>query len=538
MPLHRPLALLFVFVAALAAWIAPGARTARAADDPVLQTYKKRFTRDVPGSDREGVLKALAALGSPEAREALVWCVGKSREYVDDAANDAEKAEAKLRPLVEEYDEMYRKYSEQEAKRGNPNPRTTPHWPVIDKLEAARVEFNDCDKRAGVERGLRDLAVESHGRCLDRMPAPAVSAFRAKLTEGPLASKDWSVRAEQIELVRSAQAAWVADLLVQTVANDPDPRVIVAAITGLGGREPKVVLPALLPRVDDARWVVRAAVLEALERTPCKETVDVAVARFAVEAGRLRDDCFRILKAMTGADVAARPEAWKQWWATNREAWTGPPAASKGPPDPDRVPDDVAKNAGKTGGFFGVETSSKRLCFVIDLSGSMNEKATEKGKESRADLAKAELIRSISGLEDGTTFSLVLFASDVRVWKKEMTVSSEATRKAAIAFVQQSPVVGATNTHGALEAAFSLGEPLKQKSSDAYADPLLDTIILLSDGKPTRGVTVIPAEIRAAVREWNKRRRVTVHAIAFGKDADFEFMKGLATDTGGVFVSP
>jgi Mg-chelatase subunit ChlD len=266
--------------------------------------------------------------------------------------------------------------------------------------------------------------------------------------------------------------------------------------------------------------------------------VDLVLARFGKEEGRLRDDCARILKALTGGDVAATPEAWKQWWAAQRDAWNGPPPERKGLPDPDKVPEEVAKNAGKTGGFFGVETSSRRLCFVIDLSGSMNEKAADKGKDTRADMAKAELVRAVRDLADGSLFSLVLFSNDVRIWKKEMTVASEETKTAAIAFVQASPVVGSTNTYGALEAAFALGEPLKQKGSDAYADPLLDTIIFLSDGKPTHGRTLKTSEIRAAVREWNKRRRVTVHAIAFGKDADFDFMKGLATDTGGKFVSP
>ena len=167
----------------------------------------------------------------------------------------------------------------------------------------------------------------------------------------------------------------------------------------------------------------------------------------------------------------------------------------------------------------------------------MNEKAKDGGKETRAEMAKAELIRSIRSLEDGSWFAIVLFATDVKPWKTEMTLASDATRKAAVAFVEAATVVGATNTYGALELAFTLGEPAKAKPTDPYADAKLDTIILLSDGKPTRGLTVKTDEIRAAVRDWNKRRRVTVHAIAFGKDADFKFLEGLALDTGGAFVS-
>jgi uncharacterized protein YegL len=528
-----------VLVALAAAVVAVVTATApAAAADDVLQSYKKRFTREAYGSDREDILRDLSEVGSPEAREAILWCLGKSREFIELAQKESDKANEKLRPFQEELDELYRRYAEQEAKRGNPNPTTVPAWPVIAKRDAARAELNTCERKVAAERAVRDTALDCHGTCLDKMPPAAQQAYAAKLAAGPLAAKEWAVRGEQYELLRASKAPWALQTLVDAVTREADPRALVLAIDGLAGRDATVVVPILARRLEDARWLVRAAALSALERTPCRETVDVVLARFPKEEGRLRDDCARILKALTGAAVPATPEALKQWWDANRTGWTGPPAERKGLPDANRVPEEIAKDAGKTGGFFGVETSSKRLCFVIDLSGSMNEKAVDKGKESRADMAKAELARAIKDLADGTTFSLVLFASDVRVWKKEMTVAGDETRKAAIAFAEASPVIGATNTYGALEAAFAIGEPLKAKGSDAYADPLLDTIVFLSDGKPTHGRTLDTKEIRAAVREWNKRRRVTVHAIAFGKDADFDFMKGLATDTGGKFVSP
>ena len=83
----------------------------------------------------------------------------------------------------------------------------------------------------------------------------------------------------------------------------------------------------------------------------------------------------------------------------------------------------------------------------------------------------------------------------------------------------------------------------KKKESDPTGDARVDTIVFLSDGKPTQGKTTDPDAIRTAVREWNKSRRVAVHTVAFGAikkegqdGADPQFMKALADDTGGTAV--
>lgn len=533
--MRHALALLVVLCGLVAA-LAPAPVVA--GDAPVLQTYRKRFTKDAFLSDREDVLHALAETGSRAALDALVWCVAREREFMEASEKEADKLSVKLRPLEEELDELYRKYAEEQAKLGNPNPKTGPRWPVLDKLERARADLQSVEKRIAQDRVLRDLAIDSHGQCVDRLPDPEQEAFRASLTapKGPLRAKEWAERAAALELLRAARAPWVTDLLLETAANEPDPRALVPALDALGGRDAKLVVPALAAHLADVRWLVRAAALSALERTPSREGIDAIVARAQTEEGRLRDDCLRIVLALTGADIAKTPEALKQWWDAHREAWNGPPPPPSKVPNADEMIRKANAGASKTG-FFGIETSSKRLCYVIDISGSMNEKVTKESKESRAEQAKAELIRSIRAMEDGSWFALVLFSSEVQPWKTEMTLADDASRKAAVAFVEQAAVAGATNTYGALELAFTLGEPSKAKPTDPYADAKLDTIILLSDGKPTRGHTVVTDEIRAAVRDWNKRRHVTVHTIAFGNDADFKFLEGLAQDTGGAFVS-
>jgi len=43
-------------------------------------------------------------------------------------------------------------------------------------------------------------------------------------------------------------------------------------------------------------------------------------------------------------------------------------------------------------------------------------------------------------------------------------------------------------------------------------------------------------QIRREVARLNRLRKVVIHTVALGRDADVRFMRGLAEDTGGQFV--
>jgi hypothetical protein len=341
---------------------------------------------------------------------------------------------------------------------------------------------------------------------------------------------------------------WAFDLLAAALAKDgpePDPRALVVAIDGLSGRDAAKAVPPLASRIDDVRWTIRAAVVAALENTPSKEGIDAIVKRMVKEEGRLKDDCARALKALTGKDLPANPEMWRVWWEQNREKWAGKPP----PADESKAPNPLADNSkpaepDRRTGFFGLTIESKRVVFVIDVSGSMKEKVGGSGpdaKSTKAELAKAELKRVVAALEDGTSFDIVFFSSAIRIWKPEMQTADVKTRRDAQDYVDGVEIIGGTNTYDALEAAFAIGDmgKGKKREADPTGDARVDTIVFLSDGKPSVGRTTDPDAIRTAVRGWNKTRRIAVHAIAFGAEkdaADPKFMKGLADDTGGKFV--
>src|SRR6185436_13023625 len=65
-----------------------------------------------------------------------------------------------------------------------------------------------------------------------------------------------------------------------------------------------------------------------------------------------------------------------------------------------------------------IEIDSKRVCFVIDISGSMKEPtqdASAPGTE-RIEVAKRELMKIIDELPPASLFNIITFNSDVQSW--------------------------------------------------------------------------------------------------------------------------
>jgi Mg-chelatase subunit ChlD len=81
------------------------------------------------------------------------------------------------------------------------------------------------------------------------------------------------------------------------------------------------------------------------------------------------------------------------------------------------------------------------------------------------------------------------------------------------------PLGGGTNIFDALEQAF--------------ADPGIDTIYLLTDGQPSAGRLRTTEDITEEVRRWNRTRQIVIHGISIGLDS--ELLKRLAAENGGSY---
>ncbi len=525
---------------AAAVLVAGVAVAAALAGDDVLRSYKDRFNGKL-FSEREQVLGELAATADAKAVPALLWCLEAAQKQEARNLADADKLSAKLEPLFEERNDKERKYAEPFIKQGKPIPKTRPRWPLDDDIQALESDLELAKRTASDWHALVEQAKDRHGELVAALPADAQEKLRAEWTAGPLGDKDFGVRSAQWDLVARVRTPWALEMLETALREEPDPRVLVHVVDGFTGRDPARVTAALAGPMQDVRWIVRVAVVGVLERTATKESVDLLVGAFEREDGRLLDDCARALATLTGEAFGSNGAQWVAWWKEHRETWEGKPTAKADdkPLDPSKAYEDGAQGEKGRTGFFGIDTRSRRIVYVIDVSGSMNEPMVEGEKATRAEKAKDELSRAVAGLEDGSTFDIVFFAGEVRTWQKQMVTASSDTRRDALEFIQKMPVIGGTATYDALKAAFDLGDvgKGKKRGADPSGDSAVDTIILLSDGLPSVGVVTNPAAIRAAVLDWNRDRRIAVHTVAFGSKADKDFMAGLAADSGGTSVA-
>lgn len=356
---------------------------------------------------------------------------------------------------------------------------------------------------------------------------------------------EWPSREVAVEALCGISAPavvlWAGDAVAGR-EKDPLLRAVLCDYLGARATSDPQVASLLLRALDDEHTGVLAAAIRGLARTRTPVTVDALVRLLGrpTAAGRVRGDCLRALRGLTG-EAFGSPEEWRAWWATAREGWTPPsgdaPARPAGDdPGVHRTVTRLAApaDAGRTI-YGGVE--SRAVLFVVDFSYSMHIKvlAGDGTSPTRLDYVKEALVGAIEGqLGDDHQFNIIGFSSEVRPWKRKLTKANAAGKRDAVRWVRALRPEGETNIHDALELAFQ--------------HPDVDTIYFLTDGMPNQGRTTITDEILGAVRGWNAGRNVRVCAIAFlagdaaafnvveNKDMQVRWLRALAEQNGGTFT--
>jgi hypothetical protein len=297
------------------------------------------------------------------------------------------------------------------------------------------------------------------------------------------------------------------------------------------GRADVAALAAACPPAGP--WPPRAAFVRALRVGATKESVDGLI-DVLKEPGseRVADDCEEALVALTGQNLGRNAEAWRAWWAVQREKT--------------KVADSGRRAAAGYATFYGVTVPKGRVAFVVDTSGSMREKA-EGGKldeyraqakhlqgakiETRLDLAKAELAHAVATIKDGAFVGAVAFGTE-RLWlsdglEKVETVFRERLQRrlASLGFS------GTTNVHAGLFSAF---HPGKEPTERDWAEGP-DTLFLLSDGNPSSGKYADREELRDEVLAWNLGRAIKIHCVNVG-DADVQMLRAWTQSSGGTLL--
>lgn len=202
------------------------------------------------------------------------------------------------------------------------------------------------------------------------------------------------------------------------------------------------------------------------------------------------------------------------------------------------------------GKIYGLDvTGFPNIVFVVDFSGSMEAQTggvterTASGKlesklggliggraggklqdelakrRKKVEEAKREVAGALEGLTDGQNFGIVYFEDTPHVWKDELVAATESVRKEAAKFIKKVEGGGGTGIKQAIEMAFGF-QP--------------ETVILVTDGEPT---DASPDEILLRITELNPDKAVTVHSVGVGEDHDKDFMRAVAEQNGGKYLT-
>lgn len=499
-----------------------------AQDVEVVKEFRKYFKKYKDTPTRVEAVLALETNESPLVVEALV-------EIVDGAEPDVQRAAVRVLSKFQTR-------------------------PPVDAL-LAELESN---KRESVRLVLLEAtAAGAYGGS-----APIVATL--------LTDKSWTVRRAAVDALSRAAAApppateeGAAPAPAEAVdvparilplCADPEPAVRCAALDALALlKSPAVVEPARAALVDPV-WQVRASAVAALGVVRRRESIEPLLERMAVEEGRLVADIGRALEEITGRGFGQRLESWQQFWATFRDRFQIPSDEELA-----KLREAQAKSREKYSppgavSYHGIESPSRRILFVIDVSGSMESEVVEKERFAsggypsmlRIDIVKTELLRTIENLEAYVEFNVLAFATEVKSWKKTLVPANVLSKSAALEWVGRLESIGGsskeelaraglvgsanleagkTNTYAALMAALGV-EPGAKRDEYSVA---VDTIFFLSDGRPSHGDYVDTKDILREVRTANSVRKVVIHTIALG-EFEKDFMRELAAENGGVFV--
>jgi von Willebrand factor type A domain len=301
-----------------------------------------------------------------------------------------------------------------------------------------------------------------------------------------------------------------------------------AALRELGGLGKVEFLDLVAAQLKSKDWSTRVAALIALEKLRHKNAIPLIIAQMKSESGRPLEEFAATLERLTGAPLGQDVPRWEEWWRNKGAEFELAATAER--PKTEGPGKKKAKYGDTTVEFLGLPITSRRIIFVVDISGSMQELArgilkndtdVGGGTTTRMEVVKRELAACIDKLEAEALFNVIVFNENVYSWLNSgMAKMGKKTREDGKQYVMTREAAGGTNLYDAVRQAFQ--------------DADCDTIYILSDGQPTYGEQTDPATIRADIAKWNATRHIKIHTIAVGEQLDL--LKAISSDAGGEHV--
>jgi len=153
--------------------------------------------------------------------------------------------------------------------------------------------------------------------------------------------------------------------------------------------------------------------------------------------------------------------------------------------------------------------------FILDTSGSM-------GDDDKIGAAKKALKYCLNSLRTVDAFTIIRFSTEVEPFSEKFPDANEENVKRAKAFVEGLRASGGTNIDGALTTALQQ-KPRKDR---------LHTILFITDGMPTVGITDINTILANAAK--NNEQRLRIFVCGVGYDVNTKLLDRLSEQTRSV----
>ncbi|MCK4908679.1 MAG: VWA domain-containing protein, partial [Planctomycetes bacterium] len=199
--------------------------------------------------------------------------------------------------------------------------------------------------------------------------------------------------------------------------------------------------------------------------------------------------------------------------------------------------------------FYGIPIYSKNLIFVADTSGSMT--APDESGTPRIRILRKELAGVVKGLADDVKFNIIVFNDDATQWQTKQ-VPVKQYKKAALAWIEKNVETirpgqfkGHTNLYSGLTLALNITQTSKKEvklvpTGQVSSKAGVDTIVIISDGRPDRGTYISMDEIRSVARTLNQTLQIKINTIAISipeNIAESDFLRKLAEENNGTYIN-
>lgn len=404
-------------------------------------------------------------------------------------------------------------------------------------------EHNKLDERIVGLESVSKALTRGVGNLVKSVPAER----QQRAIQEVIKAYEWASKPEDKALALRTMA-WVDEPMVVTTVvgaaqRARNPGVRVAAFETMARLAKPDMSKVALDALNDKFWQVRVAAIAVIRKVGGKESIEPLIVALEHAEGRMLDEVIGALKHLTKVNHHDNVVLWRDWWKRSEDRFEG--RGAKG-----GVPGEVAAaGTDERGGgtyFYGIQTRSKHIIYVLDISGSMRWTLQTRYRQgagglppdapegkSKLDNAVNELLRSITGLPESGTFDMITYAIEHDIWKKKMQRASRSSKAAARKWAKALQADGATNIFDALERAFKL---VGRGSFDAGYGLAADTIFFLSDGQANRGRVVAPEAMLREIRKLNDLKKVQIHCIGLGSSTDARFMRRLAEENNGQYV--